>query len=521
MSTSAKGPLRSFTKAEVARHATEGDLWTIVNGNVYDLSKFIDIHPGGAHVLLDPLVAGRDSSTPFFSLHRSSVLAKYSRLILGPCSDSPPSHLLPTPGELSPVPYAEPTWLTKQLSSPYFNASHRALQKAMREFFDTEVKGEAREREESHERPSERVVRRMGEEGVEINAMRMGPGKHLLGRKLLGGVKPDEFDYFHEMVVIQELVRIGAPGYMAGLQAGMVIGLPPVLNYGTDKMKAEVLPDILAGKKFISLAISEAGAGSDVRNMSTWARKTPDGKHYEVTGAKKWITNGHWSDFFMVGVRTSPTALSMLLVPRTEGVETKIIKTSYSHAAGTAYVSFDHVLVPVENLLGEENEGLKVILSNFNHERIVICARIARYSRMIYEESFKWAHLRLAFGKPLIEQPVVRQKFAHMLAKVEAGQSWLESLVYQMCSMTYEEQSQRLAGPIALLKLFLSKSAGEISDDAVQIWGGRGITKGGMGVYIEQFQRTYKFDSVLGGSEEVLADLGVRQAMKSMPKAVL
>lgn len=62
----------------------------------------------------------------------------------------------------------------------------------------------------------------------------------------------------------------------------------------------------------------------------------------------------------MVGVRTSPTALSMLLVPRTEGVETKIIKTSYSHAAGTAYVSFDHVLVPVENLLGEENEGLKV-----------------------------------------------------------------------------------------------------------------------------------------------------------------
>lgn len=94
------------------------------------------------------------------------------------------------------MPYAEPTWLTKQLSSPYFNASHRALQKAMREFFDTEVKGEAREREESHERPSERVVRRMGEEGVEINAMRMGPGKHLLGRKLLGGVKPDEFDYF-------------------------------------------------------------------------------------------------------------------------------------------------------------------------------------------------------------------------------------------------------------------------------------------------------------------------------------
>ena len=73
----------------------------------------------------------------------------------------------------------------------------------------------------------------------------MGPGKHLHGLILPGGVKGEEFDYFHELVVIQELCRVGAPGYMAGLQAGMVIGLPPVLNFGTDEMKRKVLPEIL------------------------------------------------------------------------------------------------------------------------------------------------------------------------------------------------------------------------------------------------------------------------------------
>lgn len=94
-------------------------------------------------------------------------------------------------------------------------------------------------------------------------------------------------------------------------------------------------------------------------------------------------------------------------------------------------------------------------------------------------------------------------------------------LIISDAKTDYAQQSKYLAGPIGLLKNYLSRSATEIADDAVQIFGGRGITKGGMGVLIEQFQRTYKFDSILGGSEEVVADLGVRQAMRSMPKAVL
>ncbi len=94
-----------------------------------------------------------------------------------------------------------------------------------------------------------------------------------------------------------------------------------------------------------------------------------------VNGTKKWITNGCFSDYFVTGVRTGKH-LSVILIPRGEGVETKAIKTSYSPAAGTAYVTFDNVKVPVENLLGQENKGIHVILSNFNHERWMMACKL-------------------------------------------------------------------------------------------------------------------------------------------------
>jgi alkylation response protein AidB-like acyl-CoA dehydrogenase len=124
--------------------------------------------------------------------------------------------------------------------------------------------------------------------------MRMGPGKHLQGRTLFNGiVKPEEFDYFHELVVTQEFTRCGARGYGDGLLGGKVIGLPPVLNFGSDELKKKVVPDVLAGKKFICLAISEAHAGSDVFGLTTTAVKTEDGKHWIINGMDAFSCSYH------------------------------------------------------------------------------------------------------------------------------------------------------------------------------------------------------------------------------------
>ncbi|KAI1250551.1 hypothetical protein MGN70_007608 [Eutypa lata] len=509
---------KTFTRAEVAKNNTEDSLWFIVDSKVYDATEFVDAHPGGESVLRQ--VAGQDATTAFYNLHRHEVLLKYQGLCIGTVEGEKPAVLTPKPGDLSPVPYAEPLWLAPAYKSPYYNESHQRLRKAMRVFTETVTAREAEAREADGKYISQALVDKMAEKG--IIHMRLGPGKHLHGVDLLdGAVKGEEFDYFHDLVMSQEGVRVNARGFQDGTLAGMVIGLPCVMNFMKDEQrKRAIMDEVFSGKKYMCLAITEAFAGSDVAGLRTTATKTPDGKHYIVNGTKKWITNGCFSDYFITGVRTEK-GLSVLLIERGEGVETKPIKTSYSPTAGTAYITFDNVKVPVENLLGEENKGIYVILSNFNHERWTMACATIRQCRTVVEECLKWSNQRLVFGKRLIDQPVIRQKLAKMIALTEANQSWLETITYQMCNMPYKEQSKHLGGPIGLLKMSITRAAHEIADEAVQIFGGRGLTQTGMGKVIEMFHRTYKFDAILGGAEEVLGDLGVRQAMAKFPNAKL
>ncbi|ETW83102.1 hypothetical protein HETIRDRAFT_433781 [Heterobasidion irregulare TC 32-1] len=510
--------LKQFSAEDVAQHNKDGDLWVIIDAKVFDLSRFKNLHPGGAAVLLDGEIAGQDATDAFYGLHRHEILERpqYARLQIGTIKGESSVMQARTPGQLSKVPFAEPTWLSEGYHSPYYKESHRRLQQAMRQLVDDVIYPDAQAREEDGKRPSLDVIHKMAD--LNIHAMRMGPGKHLKGLTLVNGlIKPEEFDYFHELVVTQEFARVGARGYGDGFNSGAVIGLPPVLNFGSPELKARIVPDVLAGKKFICLAISEAFAGSDVMGLQTSATKSEDGKHWIINGTKKWITNGTFADYFTVGCKTED-GFTVILVERGEGVETKAIKTSYSSTAGTAYITFDNAKAPVENTLGPEGGGIFVILSNFNHERWVMCCSSARSQRAIVEECLKWVNQRKAFGKPLSSQAVIRSKLAAMIARVESVQSWLENITHQMNNMSYKEQSQKLAGQIGLLKMYATQSAQETARDAVQIFGGRGITRTGMGRFIEHYHRTVPFDAVLGGAEDVLGDLGVRQAMRNMPK---
>lgn len=509
--------MKQYTREEVKKHNQENSLWVVIDAKVYDLTRFKNLHPGGVAVLTDPEIAGQDATDAFFSLHRAEVLERpqYKPIQIGTIAEEESVIYGRIPGAISNVPYAEPTWLTKGYFSPYFSESHKQLQRAVRELVDTVVYPDAQAREDDGKPPSQAVTDKFTE--LNLHAMRMGPGKHLKGRILMNGiVEPEEFDYFHELVITQELVRCGARGYGDGIQAGMVIGLPPVLNFGSEEMQARVVPDVLSGKKTICLAISEAQAGSDVMGLQTTATKTPDGKFYVINGAKKWITNGMYADYFTTGCRTED-GFTVILVERGEGVETKPIKTSYSPSAGTAYVTFDNVKVPVENVLGEEGGGIFVMLSNFNHERWVMCCSSARSQRSIVEECLKWVNQRKAFGRPLHSQAVIRNKLAAMISRAEAVQNWLENITYQMNNMTYKQQAGKLAGQIAFLKSFSTSCAQQTAQDAVQIFGGRGITKTGMGKHVEHYYRVVPFDSLLGGAEDILSDLGVRQAMRGMP----
>jgi len=508
---------KTVTQRELEEHSKPDSAWIVIDGDVYDVSKFAAMHPGGEELLRE--YAGQDCTEVFYGLHRHEVIVKYQpRLMVGRLETAEPrseDNRIRTTAELSGIPYCEPpAW--QGAFSAYLTEEHIKLRHTVRKWLDENVREEAEAGELNGKKPSDEIFKKMGDAG--LLAGRIGPGEHLklIDRKDIFGFPIEKFDYFAEGILHEEVGRLACPGFVDGLGSGMCIGLPPVLQFGPDWMKEKVGKEVLGGLKRISLAITEPFAGSDVAGLKTTAKKTPDGRFYIVNGTKKWITNGHDSDYFTTLVRTE-NGLSMLLIERSEGVETSKIKTSYSPSAGTAYITFENVKVPVENLIGYEDAGFMHAMYNFNHERWMIIAYIIAGARGIVEECFKWANQRVAFGKPLIQQPVIRQKLANMVSKVESIYSWYEALTYQMTKLPYDQQSMKLAGTMSLLKFRATRVAWEVADDAIQIFGGRAITNSGMGKYVERFMRTNKFAAILGGSEEVMADLGIKMATKGIP----
>ncbi|KAJ7274448.1 acyl-CoA dehydrogenase/oxidase [Mycena haematopus] len=517
-----------FSRAIVAQHASPGDLWVIIDSRIFDLSSFASIHPGGQAVLLDPELAGQDATERFFELHRAEVLDRYARLQIGTVQGEQP-HIQPrVSGSLSAVPYAEPTWLSPGYHSPYYKEHHHRFRAAVRTFVDEVVFPDAQTRELDGGRPSQRIFDEMAR--LNLTAMRVGPGKHLQGRVLMDGIiSVEEFDPFHELIINQEFTRIHARGYADGLAGGTIIGLPPVINFAQPALRGKIVEDALSGKKPVCLAVTEALAGSDVQGLRCRARRTGDG--WIVNGTKKWITNAMWAHYFVAACKADNGEIVVLVVERGEGVQTKPIKTAYSSStAGTAFVTFDNVRVPLENQLGAGLPGLNIILANFNHERWVLTAATIGGQRLIFEECFKWAMQRKVFGKPLSSQPVIRQKLAAMISRFESCQSWIENITFQMCTMSVKEQARHLAGQMAFLKMHATRASQATAADAVQIFGGRGITQTGMGRFIEHFHRTLLIDASVyflfalnifvlkvATAEDVLGDLGVRQAMRNMP----
>lgn len=398
---------QEYTRDEVSKNQTEDSLWVIVDHKVYDLTDFADAHPGGSIVLEQ--VAGQDATEAFYNLHRQEVLKQYDpKLCIGTIKGEKPEAIDLQPGDLSPVPYAEALWLREPFKSPYYTESHRNLQREMRKFVETYIKPEAEQKEQDGTYISQELMDRMGKHNV--IAMRIGPGKHLHGKTLLGGVKGEDFDCFHDLIVAQEIVRANSRGFQDGNIAGTMISLTAVQAWLNDEqLKNKVTDEVLSGSKTICLAVTEAFAGSDVAGLRTTATKTEDGKHYIINGTKKWITNGMFTDYFVVACKTDK-GFSVILVPRSDAVDAKRLKMAYSTAAATSYLEFNNAKVPVNHLLGEEHKGFMVVMSNFNHERWAMVCMVTQWCRTVTEECLKWSNQRIVAGKKLNQQAIIRSK---------------------------------------------------------------------------------------------------------------
>ena len=324
-----------------------------------------------------------------------------------------------------------------RLPNPNITPEHEEWRAQLRKFIDAEIMPHAEDWDEAGHIPIE-----LWPKAAAVGLLGMGYPEEY------GGIK-EGIDSWHTWIANEELARIGVGGIPASLMVHG-IGLPPVINWGSEAMKQEIAPPVLAGEKHICLGITEPGGGSDVAHLATTAVR--DGDDFIVNGSKTFITGGMRANWVSTAVRTGgegAAGVSMLLIPTdAEGFSrTALDKKQGWWASDTATLYFDNVRVPVTNLIGEENQGFKVIMTNFNGERLFMSAAMQALGRVCLEEAVVWARERNTFGKRLADHQVIRHKISQMKQRLNATQAYI-----RVCYESMEAGNPN-PGDIALLKV--------------------------------------------------------------------
>ncbi len=371
---------------------------------------------------------------------------------------------------------------------PPFTEEHEALRESLRSFVDREIRPYAAAWEEAREFPFE-LYRRMGDLGF------LGIGYP----EAYGGQGGDPV---HDAVFAEEMARCGSGGVSAGIGAHVGIATPPIFKFGTEEQKQRWLVPAIKGERIGALAITEPGGGSDVAGLKTFARRE-DGE-YVVNGSKTFITNGVRADFYVTAVKTTGEGghhgISFLVLEKgMPGFEVsrKLEKLGW-HASDTGELSFSDVRVPVENLLGEENEGFYLIMANFQWERLAMALGAVGGMQVTFERTLEYVKEREAFGRAIGHFQAVRHKIAEMATKIEA----CRDLTYHALRLFVSGQDA--LREVSSAKLLACRAAVEVADDAVQLHGGYGY----MPEYdVERALRDARLGPIGGGTDEIMKEI--------------
>lgn len=336
---------------------------------------------------------------------------------------------------------------------------------------------------------------------AEIGLLGMGYPEHLGGSPATWRMRN---------TVSQQLSRMGGSGGLLASLFSHNIGLPPVLRYGSEALQLQIIPPVLRGEKIAALAITEPSGGSDVAALRCIAKK--DGSDYIINGEKVFITSGMRADYITVAVRTGEPGskgaggISMILVDaNTAGLSrTKLEKMGW-WCSDTAHIRFDNLRVPATHLLGEEGAGFKMIMTNFNGERLAMSVMALGFAQACFDEALDWARQRKTFGSTLMEHQVIRHKLVDMQMRISSTQAWVDAVTER--ADTGDAGADWVA-QVCMLKNHATQTMQFCADQAVQILGAMGFMRG---TKSERIYREVKVMMIGGGAEEIMKELAVRQ----------
>ncbi len=306
-----------------------------------------------------------------------------------------------------------------------------------------------------------------------------------------------ELDMSFNFIVTEELAYAIAPN---GFQTHSDVCVDYLLHYGSEVMKQEWLPRTVSGEAIMAIAMTEPGAGSDLRALRTMARR--DGDTFVVNGSKTYISNGQNADLVIVAVRTDPdrSGLSLLLIEgHREGyVRGRNLDKIGQHGADTSELFFEDVRVPVSHMIGEEGKGLSLMIKQLAQERLSIAVSCQASAQRAYDEATAFTRDRKAFGKSVLDFQSTRFTLADIKADLQVGWAHLDWAIARLL------KGHLTADEAAAAKLWHSEMLWKAADTALQLHGGAGY----MNEYpIARLWRDARVLRIYGGTSEIMKEL--------------
>ena len=361
---------------------------------------------------------------------------------------------------------------------------HQSFRKVVRDFAETEVAPHVAQWDREHHFPTD-LIPKLGDLG------------------LFGLCAPEEYggsdaDFTSLCVAIEELGRVDQSIGIT-LEAGVGLGINPILSFGTDEQKQTWLPDLVAGRTLAGFGLTEPEAGSDAGATKT--RAVLDNGEWVINGSKAFITNSGTDITSVVTVtaRTGEGEISTILVP--SGTPGFTVEPAYNklgwHISDTHGLTFDDCRVPEANLLGTRGKGFGQFLAVLDDGRIAISALAVGLAQACLDVSVKYANERTTFGAPIGSRQAVAFSLADLATSVEAARA----LTYRAAAMKdHGVPGKALKQAAAIAKLYSTEAAVQATQIATQVFGGNGFMEE---FPVARFYRDAKILVIGEGTSEV------------------
>lgn len=367
----------------------------------------------------------------------------------------------------------------------YLTPEHETLREQVARFIAREVEPHAQAWEEQGFTPRE-VLRKMGEAG-------------LLGLMYSSEYGGAEADALTNLVFAEALSQSTFGGFIITVLVHTDMASPHLHHAGSAAQLAKYMPGVTAGRTITAVGITEPGAGSDVAGIRTTARR--DASHWVLNGTKLFITNGVHADLYFIAAKTGPArhAMSMFIVEKgTPGFSVgRALKKTGWLSSDTAELVLDDVRLPADALLGEQDKGFYSVMKNFQTERIALAAMAVGHCTRALELTLAHVRDRQAFGGPLFDKQVIRQRIAMLDAKVRAARSFMYHCAWRVT------QEHDVVQEVSMLKALTGELVNEVVSACQQFHGGMGYMRE---TAIERLWRDARILAIGGGATEVMLD---------------